>query len=307
MIRKLFCISVGLYLLILPACESNEPEDKEDGSPILTFYVTADMRNYSGENPDYFRGTCEKIDSLGEGDFMVSPGDIDPPWTVYGNIEDYIGEDYVWYPVIGNHEAETPDDMTWLRDFNAGGNTLPNIVNVGPVGSEETTYSFDYGFIHFVCLNQYFDGVSDVGSTGDVEDELHDWLVADLAATSQRVILVFGHEPAYPMPDEESGRLRHEYDSLNQYPANRDRFWETLKSYGVAAYICGHTHNYSSEIINGLLQIDAGHARGTGDTGARSTFLKFEVYRDGFIMFEAYRLNLDRGIYELTDAVVVNR
>lgn len=307
MVRRFFRISVFIFLLILPACESNEPADRRDGSPVLTFYVTADMRSFTGENPDYFRGVCEKIDSIGEGDFMVSPGDIDPPWDVYNDIKTYIGEDYLWYPVVGNHESETPEDMIWLRDFNPGGDALPNVVNTGPSGSEETTFSFDYSYIHFVVLNQYYDGVSDVGSAGDVEDELHEWLVEDLSTTTQRVLIVFGHEPAYPLPDEESGRLRHEYDSLNQYPANRDRFWETLKSYGVSAYICGHTHNYSSRIINGLLQIDAAHARGTGDIGARSTFLRFEAYRDGFIMCEAYRLNLDLGVYEITDAIVVNK
>ena len=58
--------------------------------------------------------------------------------------------------------------MDWLRIFNRDGNTLPNIVNVGPAGCAETTYSFDYGNAHFVVLNEYFDGSSDVGADGEV-------------------------------------------------------------------------------------------------------------------------------------------
>ncbi|NIP97071.1 MAG: hypothetical protein GWO24_28015, partial [Akkermansiaceae bacterium] len=72
----------------------------------------------------------------------------------------------------------------WLRALNPGGNTLPNVVNVGPggpgpSGSEETTYSFDYGNVHFIQLNQYYDGSNDAGTDGDVVDELYSWLEAD--------------------------------------------------------------------------------------------------------------------------------
>lgn len=42
------------------------------------------------------------------------------------------------------------------------------------------------------------------------------------------------------------------------YNFNRDRFWNALVNYGVAAYICGHTHNHSVINIDGVWQIDAG-------------------------------------------------
>jgi hypothetical protein len=87
---------------------------------------------------------------------------------------------------------------------------------------------------------------------------------------------------------------------LNQYPENRDRFWNLLVDFGVKAYICGHTHNYSSADFNGVWQIDAGHARGTGDQGARSTFIMFYVMDTGAIWYHVYRLNLDENRYELT-------
>jgi hypothetical protein len=305
-VKRLLYIFAVLLMAVHFSCESTSPEKEDEDSTLLTFYVTCDMRQYTGENPQYFRGVCEKIDSLGAGDFMISPGDIDPPQDVLDDIRAYIGEDYPWYTVVGNHESETPSDMEWLRNYNPGGDALPNVVNTGPEGCEETTYSFDYSYVHFVVLNQYYDGVSDTGSPGDVADSLHQWLVDDLAANGKRVIIVIGHEPAYPLPDEESGRLRHEYDSLNQFPENRDRFWETLKSFGVSAYICGHTHNYSSRIVNGLLQIDAGHSRGFGDTGSRSTFIRFDVLRDGLIVYETYRLNLDSGAYDLTGVSVLS-
>ncbi len=232
---------------------------------------------------------------------MVFPGDIDPPSGVYDDLITYVGSDYLWYPVTGNHEAETPSDMDWLRSFNSGGNTLKNVVNIGPLGSEETAFSFDYGNAHFVILNEYFDGVSDVGTDGDIVTALYTWLNEDLSANSKPVVFVIGHEPAYPLPDEESGRLRHESDSLNKYVIRRDDFWALLESHEVKAYICGHTHNYSTEKFGSVWQIDVGHARGTGDTGARSTFVMFYLMADGTVWYYAYRLDLDGNRYSLTD------
>ena len=153
---------------ICPAQAAVQPEVNDP----FTFIVTADQRSYSGpgvyDTSDYYRGACEAIATLGGGAFMASPGDIDPPDGVKWTMEQTIGTEYLWYPVVGNHESETPSDMDWLRTHNLNGDTLPYIVNVGPAGSEETTYSFDYENAHFVVLNQYFNGISDTGGNGDV-------------------------------------------------------------------------------------------------------------------------------------------
>jgi len=190
------------------------------------------------------------------------PGDIDPLQQVYADLKNYISTNYIWYPVVGNHETETTCDMSWLRSYNTGGNSLPGVVTTVPPGGEETTYSFDYENVHFVILNEYYDNGSDIATDGDIPDQLYNWLISDLSSNTKPITIIFGHEPAYPMPDEESGRLRHETDSLNQYPVNRDRFWLALKNNSVTAYFCGHTHYYSKVKINTVWQIDAGHARG---------------------------------------------
>lgn len=271
-----------------------------EGEIQVVFSVTSDMREYTGCSANYFRGVCETIASGGAGEFMISPGDIDPPWKVYDAIQLYIGKNYVWYPVVGNHDKASWSYMSWLRTNNAGGVSLPNIVNAGPPDCEETTYSFDYGDAHFVVLNEYYNGISDRGTDGDVVDALYSWLIDDLSTNTKPVIFVFGHEPAFPRPDEENGRMRHAGDSLNAYLSNRDRFWNALVNYGVTAYFCGHTHNYSAVEIDGVWQIDAGHARGTADTGARSTFIMLYVMGNGNVWFYAYRLDFDTDVYVLT-------
>ena len=283
------------------------------GQVLVAFSVASDMRDYTGCNANYFRGACETLAKGGPGRFMVSAGDIDPPSGVYSTILSFLKPGYTWYPVVGNHEAETAADMEWLRGFNKNGTGLPNILRPGPLGCEETTYSFEYGNTHFVVLNEYFNEGSDHATDGDIPDALYDWLVQDLEAVvpgTTPIVLVFGHEPAYPQPDQESRRLRHENDSLNIHAVNRDRFWKALLDYGVTAYVCGHTHSYSAVKIgssgviddpSGVWQIDSGHARGTGDTGARSTFLMLYAMEDGSLWCSAYRLDRGANSYELTD------
>jgi len=298
MLKKIWIL---LLFFLLISCQPDRPKQEE-----FAFIIAADMRNYAGDNVDYFRGACEAIRQLDDSiRFVISPGDIDPMDSVLYCIRKYIREDMIWYPVVGNHENETPEDMVWLRNFNSGGKALPFIVNQGPEICRETTYSFDVGNTHFIILNQYADVNCDDCTDGDMPDILYDWLKGDLQMTRQKHILVIGHEPAYPLPDMENQRFRHEHDSLNRHPENRDRFVELLQDHGVTAYIFGHTHNYSVVKINRLWHMDAGHARGIGDRGARSTFIKMMV-NAGEIRYETYRLNVGTMDYEITDRGILN-
>lgn len=271
-----------------------------DSQP-FTIAVTSDQRWYSGpgtyDTSQYYRGACEAIAAVGETAFMVSPGDIDEVAGVHWTITQTLGVTYTWYPVVGNHELPgngtedyTGANMDYLRAYDYGA------VNPGPSGCVSTTFSFDYENVHLVILNEYCDTGGDAVTDGDMPDHLYNWLVADLAGTAQEHILILGHEPGYPQPDADNGRMRHEYDSLNENPDNRDRFWELMESEGVAAYICGHTHNYSVVNIGGVWQVDSGHARGLGDTGARSTFVLIQV-NGPIVTYEAYRDDAAGGAY----------
>lgn len=293
-------IGLSLILLILCGCLKNKTDEK-----LFSFFLVADMRNYTGDNKDLFRGVCEAISTHDSIEFIISPGDIDPPDSVLYTIKKYISEDIKWYPVVGNHEAETPSDMAWLREYNKNGNTLPNIVHQGPTGCEETTYSFDYFNTHFVILNLYYDGICDNCTNGEISDSLYYWLRNDLELNKKKNILVIGHEPAYPFPDIENQRYRHIYDCLNQQPEQRDRFVSLLQENNVLAYIFGHTHNYSVVKINKLWHMDVSHSRGRGDPGARSTYIKVNVSREN-IHYETYRLNPGNSKYELTDNGYLN-
>jgi len=250
------------------------------------------------DTPRYFRGACEAIAALDNSHFMISVGDVSPLADTKWTIEQYLGPDYLWYPMVGNHDL-WPDLMEPLRNYNydPNGNTPPNIINSGPPDCEETTFSFDYGRAHFVILNVYCDTESDTRTDGAIVDALYYWLEADLDATDREHIFVFGHEPAFPQRDVDNYILRHDGDSLDQYPITRDRFWSLLGDMGVTAYITSHTHAFSAVNIDGVWQLDSGHAMGARTQAMLSTFMMIHI--DGSaVTYEAYRADND-GVYTL--------
>lgn len=270
------------------------------GSPGLGFSIVADMREFLG--PTEFQGALNSMAALGAGSFIVSPGDIDPPGLVEAAIRATAGFGSIpWLPVVGNHEAETPSDMDMLRAYDIAvqaGAAGTNFA-AGPSGAAGTCYSFDAGGVHLVFLNEYFDGSSDIGVNpgpsdslaGTISPALLAWLEGDLQGAEGRApayTLVFGHEPLYSIPDAATARLRHSGDCLDAHPDEVRAFIALLKKHRVTAYICGHTHDFSAALVDGIPQIDAGHARGSADTGAPSTWLKVTAYAN-LIEFSPYR------------------
>jgi hypothetical protein len=275
------------------------------GTNEFSFIVAGDMRNFVAPLPGgkrQFDGACEAIRQAGAGEFMVMPGDFDPPDAVRGMIDRYLGTNYFCYFVVGDHEAESPQSMDWFRRW--GRTEIPHLVRRGPKGAESTIYSFDFGNSHFVALSDYFDGKSDAAKP-DICDAEIAWLEQDLAATHQPLIWIICHKPIECLPDMDTGRNRHAGDSLILDPTRRARFVELLKKFPVRALICGHTHGTSVEKVQGIWQADSGHARGAGDPGAPSTFLKFQVTGNKASV-EIYRADANGENYTLKKAVKLN-
>lgn len=243
---------------------------------------------------------CAAMAAAGPGAFLVSPGDLNqdgtnPASIVYDTVEAEIGPGFPFFPGVGNHELDPINlpTLQWIRGFDKGGPGFT--VNPGPPGSETTTYSWDHGHAHFVMLNECFDGVSDAGAPEGHWNAVQDaWLEADLTATAQPLIFVFGHFPAWPQRDRDTNQLNHATDTdFNAYGNGvyRDALWEILTRHGVVAYGCGHTHTTSVADLQGVWQLDQGHARGpvNPDYYALSTFLIVHVRAGGAVIVDTWR------------------
>jgi len=128
--------------------------------PSFSFSVTSDISHYSTPEyfiyPNFFAALLGYVKEFGPGDFMVTTGDVLPAADARWTIDQVLGEDYLWFPLPGNHDFGRAD-LSFLQNYNydPNGTADPNIVNWGPEPCPRTTYSFDYQNAHFVALNVY--------------------------------------------------------------------------------------------------------------------------------------------------------
>lgn len=185
--------------------------------------------------------------------------------TFFNMYPDVLRTAPVW-PTIGNHEtAQLPNPSPAIPYFDIF--TLPTQGEVGgmPSGTEHY-YSFDYGNVHFICLDSM---ASDRSPTGPMLT----WLRDDLASTAQPWIVAYWHHPPYSKGSHDSDRSSALIDM-------RRNAGPILEEGGVDLVLSGHSHSYErSYLIHGhygdsttltsSMKIDGGDGRVDG-TGAYS-------------------------------------
>ena len=158
--------------------------------------------------------------------------------AVFDMYPDLLRRTVVW-PTLGNHDGATADsptesgpyfDMFTLpRDGEAGG--LPS--------GTEAYYSFDYGNVHFICLdsqdtNRAADGAMMVWLQDDLADTLADWIIA------------YWHQPPYTKGSHDSDD---ENDSKGQMKDMRETALPILEAAGVDLVLTGHSHSYERSFL----------------------------------------------------------
>ncbi len=169
---------------------------------------------------------------------------------------------FLW-PTIGNHETDqsfTATSFPYLDIF-----SLPQNGEAGGIASgTEKYYSFDYGNVHFVCLDS-------MTSTRSATSSMAEWLESDLSATMQDWVVVFFHHPPYT-------KGSHDSDRETELIELRENIVPILESYGVDLVLSGHSHCLErSYLLNGhyglsstlteAMKIDGGSGR-EEDSGA---------------------------------------
>ncbi len=168
----------------------------------------------------------------------------------------------VLWSTLGNHDGHSADSGTQTGPYSEIF-SLPRQAEAGGVPSgTEAYYSFDYGSIHFVCLDSYD---SDTSPDGDMMT----WLTNDLAASSSQWLVAFWHHPPY-------SKGSHDSDDEGQLIDMREQALPILESFGVDLILSGHSHAYErSFYLNGhydtsntlaqSMVLDAGDGRPRGD------------------------------------------
>jgi Calcineurin-like phosphoesterase/Purple acid Phosphatase, N-terminal domain/Fibronectin type III domain len=141
----------------------------------------------------------------------------------------------VLWPTLGNHDTAHSSTVTpalpYFQMF-----TLPTNGEAGGVASgTEKYYSFDYGNIHFVCLDSM---TSDRSVTGPMLT----WLQSDLAATTKQWIVAFWHHPPY-------SKGSHDSDDETELVQMRTNALPILEDYGVDLVLSGHSHSYERSYL----------------------------------------------------------
>src|SRR5438093_2170547 len=167
----------------------------------------------------------------------------------YGTDEEYQTAMFDMYPAmlrktvvwstIGNHETyNVQSPLPYFSIF-----TLPTAGEAGGLPSgTENYYSFDYGNIHFVCLDAM---TQDRSSNGPMAG----WLQEDLAANTNEWLIAFWHHPPYTKGTHDSDDP-FGYDF--ELPEMRQNIVPILEAYGVDLVLCGHSHVYErSYLLNG--------------------------------------------------------
>ena len=150
----------------------------------------------------------------------------------------------VLWPTLGNHDGHSADSASQTGPY-YDIFTLPTGAEAGGVASgTEAYYSFDYGNVHFICLDSYETNRSTSGAMAN-------WLLADLQTNDQEWIVAFWHHPPYT-------KGSHDSDTESRLVEMRENFLPTLEQYGVDLVLSGHSHSYErSFLIDGHYDVSS--------------------------------------------------
>jgi hypothetical protein len=142
------------------------------------------------------------------------------------------------WPTLGNHDGASADSATQTGPY-YNIFKLPKSGEAGGLSSgTEAYYSFDYGNIHFICLESF---ETDRSATGTMMT----WLQNDVNSTSKEWIIAFWHHPPYT-------KGSHNSDTEIELIEMRQNALPILEQAGVDLVLTGHSHSYErSYLIDG--------------------------------------------------------
>ena len=141
----------------------------------------------------------------------------------------------VLWTAFGNHDAASANSQQQTGPYYELFSP-PTCGEAGGVPSGTAAYySFDYGNIHFICLDSYDSDRSFAGA-------MLPWLARDLAASNKDWNIAFWHHPPYT-------KGSHDSDFETELMDMRQRVVPLLEYKGVDLVLGGHSHSYERSYL----------------------------------------------------------
>lgn len=240
---------------------------------------------YIGETTYFARMMQDATMRFPEADFIMHGGDIvnygalSAYWhEMLGSVEEYLFN-LPMMAVAGNHE-----DPDW---YSPGVDTVNKLFNVqwsGSASMRGVYYSFDYGSVHFVCINS--NEVYESSNPKKLSSAQISWLENDLAEANANedikwTIAMMHIGPFAAYYDAANG-------NLNMVPYLNEQLSPVFTEYGLDLLLYGHSHYLSSsyplvyderatEVYDGVTHV------GYVTTTTKQTTLADETVVDEFV------------------------
>ena len=166
------------------------------------------------------------------------------------------------WPAMGNHEGFGSKGTTGTGPY-FDAYVTPKAAEAGGLASgTEAFYSFDFGKVHFVCLDSH-----DLSRSPD--GEMAQWLKADLEKNKADWTVAFWHHPPYT-------KGSHDSDKEKDLTEMRENIMPIVEAGGVDLVLTGHSHIYERSFMidgayhtpsiagNVVLDDSSGDPSGTG-------------------------------------------
>lgn len=141
----------------------------------------------------------------------------------------------VCWPTMGNHEGYTSKGTTGIGPY-YDAYVVPTRAEVGGVASgTEAYYSYDYGNIHFICLDSH-----------DLDRKptatMAKWLKSDLEKVKSDWVVAFFHHPPYT-------KGSHDSEKEKDLTEMRRNIVPILEAGGADLVLTGHSHVYERSML----------------------------------------------------------
>ncbi|HNR18929.1 MAG TPA: metallophosphoesterase [Bacteroidia bacterium] len=142
-------------------------------------------------------------------------------------------------PCAGNHDLDVASATNQTGPYFDIFSMFTSAQGGGLASGTEAYYSFNYGQIHFVCLE------STTASFRQMNSPMMQWLQSDLAANTQKWTIVYWHHPPH-------SKGTHDSDADIEEIEMRQNFAPIIEQYKVDLVLSGNSHSYErSMYING--------------------------------------------------------